>query len=148
MSSAAQTATWTIDVLAAEDAASTDAVMQLLRAYNAQFIGRPPFAPFRLVVRNAQQRPVGGLLGEFRGHWLHVDILVVDAALRGQGVGRALLVAAEQAARQQNCHGIWLDTFDFQAPAFYESQGFTRFGTIENFHDGHARHFYLKRFAT
>ena len=40
-----------------------------------------------------------------------------------------------------------LDTFAFQAPAFYEKQGYTLFGTIEDLPPGHARYFLQKRFA-
>lgn len=87
----------------------------------------------------------GGLLGQFRTHWLHIDILVVRPDLRGTGAGRALMQQAEDAARERGSHGLWLDTFQFQAPDFYEHLGFTRFGTIENYHDGHSRYFYLKR---
>ena len=136
---------WVIEPLADDDQAAFESVIDLLRDYNAPFLGRTTMQRFRLAVLDAQRRIVGGLLGEFRSHWLHIDILVLHASLRGSGTGRALMQQAEGAARERGCHGIWLDTFDFQAPAFYEHLGYTRFGTIENFHDGHARTFYEKR---
>ncbi|WP_051362355.1 GNAT family N-acetyltransferase [Solimonas soli] len=138
-------ANWSIGPLPASDTATAEAIIDLLRDHNAPYLGRPSPEPFRLALTGAG-RLAGGLLGQFRSHWLHVEILVVQPALRGSGAGRALMAAAEAAARERGCHGLWLDTFDFQAPHFYEHLGFTRFGTIADFHDGHARHFYQKRF--
>ena len=43
---------------------------------------------------------------------------------------------AEHAAREKGCVGIWLDTFDFQAPEFYKRHGYTAFGQVEDFRRG------------
>jgi len=137
---------WNIAPLAPGDQASANAIVDLLLDYNAPYLGRPLRLPFRLALRWTDGTLLGGLLGQMRSHWLHIEILVVHSSLRGQGAGTALMAAAEAAARERGCHGLWLDTFEFQAPGFYERLGFTRFGTIEDFHDGHARHFYQKRF--
>ena len=75
----------------------------------------------------------------------HIDILVVTDGYRRSGLGSALMADAEQAARDRGYRGLFLDTFEFQAPQFYEKLGFTRFGSIRNFSDGHDRHFYEKR---
>jgi GNAT superfamily N-acetyltransferase len=136
---------WTIERLPLSDTTTPDAIIDLLREHNAPYLGRPAPADFHLALR-MDGDVAGGLLGQFRSHWLHVDILVVRPQLRGSGAGRALMQLAEDAARERGCHGLWLDTFDFQAPHFYEHLGYTRFGTIADFHDGHARHFYQKRF--
>lgn len=135
---------WSIQRLSPDDKATPEAIIDLLRDHNAPFVGRPAPEPFHLAVM-VDGKVAGGLLGQFRTHWLHIEILVVQPDLRGTGVGRALMQQAEDAARERGSHGLWLDTFDFQAPDFYEHLGFTRFGTIGNFHDGHARHFYQKR---
>jgi ribosomal protein S18 acetylase RimI-like enzyme len=52
---------------------------------------------------------------------------------------------AEDLAREMNCIGIWLDTFDFQAPEFYRRLGFSEFGQIEDHPPGHRRFFMRKR---
>lgn len=140
----AQPAAWVIENLARDDKATAEAIIDLLRDYNAPYLGRPAAEPLHLALRE-NGRLAGGLLGQFRSHWLHVEILVVQPSLRGHGAGRALMACAEVAARDRGSHGIWLDTFQFQAPGFYERLGFARFGTIADFHDGHARHFYFKR---
>ncbi|MGI9485034.1 MAG: GNAT family N-acetyltransferase, partial [Geminicoccaceae bacterium] len=54
------------------------------------------------------------------------------------------LDAAENAARERACLGVWLMTQSFQVPEFYERQGYERFGEIEDFPKGHRRIFYRK----
>ena len=90
---------------------------------------------------------VGGLYAELYYGWLHVRYLAVPPPLRGQGWGTHLLRLAEAHAREQQCSGLWLDTFSFQAPAFYARHGFTCFGRIEDYPRGHARCFFHKRLA-
>jgi GNAT superfamily N-acetyltransferase len=57
--------------------------------------------------------------------WLE-DLFVADAARRG-GLGRALVAAAVERARQRGCRRIELDVNEQngEAIAFYESLGFT-----------------------
>jgi GNAT superfamily N-acetyltransferase len=136
---------WNISPLDDRDGATADAIVELLKDYNQQFIGRAPFAPYRLAARDAQGALIGGLLGEWRSYWLHVDILVIAEPWRGSGLGSGLMDEAERETRSRGYRGIFLDTFTFQAPGFYEKLGFTRFGSIQNYCDGHDRHFYEKR---
>jgi GNAT superfamily N-acetyltransferase len=77
--------------------------------------------------------------------WLYVELFHVPETLRGRGHGKALMARAEAFARERGLIGIWLDTFDFQARPFYESLGFSVFGTIEDHPIGGARHFLQKR---
>ena len=90
----------------------------------------------------------GGLIGFTQWDWLYVEILVVDASLRGQGWGRKLIEAAENIVRDNGCCGLWLSTFTFQAPTFYERLGFTRCGEIPNYPAGQSRLFYMKHVET
>jgi hypothetical protein len=45
---------------------------------------------------------------------------------------------------RRGCHGVWLDTFTFQARGFYERLGYSVFGAIEDYPPGHSRHFLKK----
>lgn len=58
---------------------------------------------------------------------LYVDQIAVDDTVRGQGIGRQLMDAAEQAAHEQNADYLFLNvwTFNKQAQAFYDRLGYT-----------------------
>jgi len=69
----------------------------------------------------------------------------VAEPLRRKGIGRKLLIKAEEFAGQNGCDHIYLDTFDFQARGFYEKNGYHVFGTIENYPIGHQRYYLIKK---
>lgn len=99
-----------------------------------------------MLVRNKHTNEImGGLYGEIFYSWLFVELLAIPDEMRGQGTGSLLMNTAEDLARERGCVGIWLDTFDFQAPAFYHKHGFTEFGCLENFPPEHKRLFFQKR---
>jgi GNAT superfamily N-acetyltransferase len=98
---------------------------------------------FTLRLEDGDGRMIGGLSGLIYWDWLFIDALWVDAAARGQGVGRSLMAKAEQHAVTQGCHAVWLDTF--QAKGFYETLGYTPFGTLEDYPEGQTRTFLRKR---
>jgi GNAT superfamily N-acetyltransferase len=60
--------------------------------------------------------------------WLSIHALWVAESLRGLGVGTDILEAAENASIKSGCRAAILDTFSFQAPAFYEKRGYVRVG--------------------
>jgi ribosomal protein S18 acetylase RimI-like enzyme len=68
----------------------------------------------------------------------------VDGAHRGGGWGRALLERAEEEAIARGLQGVWLDTFSFQAPGFYQKLGYEVFGTLADYPPGHTRYFLRK----
>jgi GNAT superfamily N-acetyltransferase len=69
-------------------------------------------------------------------HWLNVELLFVDEGARHKGVGRRLLETAEQKARELGARNATLNTFEWQARAFYLRQGYEEFGRIDNFIQG------------
>lgn len=66
----------------------------------------------------------GGAVGRRLGRYAELQQLWVDEALRGQGVGAELLAAFEAAAATHGVDTMLLDTFSFQAPAFYARHGY------------------------
>ena len=90
---------------------------------------------------------IGGLWGVSYWRWLFVDLLFVPAAHRGQGLGTALLNEAEAKARERGCIGVWLLSFSFQAPQFYQRLGYRPFGTIGDYPPGHNCTYLFKRFG-
>jgi GNAT superfamily N-acetyltransferase len=86
----------------------------------------------------------GGLLGISYYRWLMLDIVFLPAAMRGAGLGRGLVQAAEAEAVARGCIGVWLLSYSFQAPGFYLRLGYRQIGTLD-FANGHRAIFFLKR---
>jgi GNAT superfamily N-acetyltransferase len=101
--------------------------------------------PLTIVAEDEQGALCGGLNGASHWRWLYIRNLWVDGRCRGQGVGRALLAAAATEARRRDCVGLYLDTFDPGAAAFYERNGFAPFGRLDDFPPGAARTFLFRR---
>ncbi|MGR4971514.1 GNAT family N-acetyltransferase [Pseudomonas sp. LARHCG127] len=121
------------------------AILAPLRAYNTAKTGGTVPELVAWLVRDEQGEIVGGLYGRVFFSWLYIELLVVPEQARGQGTGSTLMQMAEELAREKNCVGIWLDTFDFQAPAFYRKHGFTEIGQIDDYPPGHQHFFFQKR---
>lgn len=123
------------------------AILAPLRAYNTAKTGGTVPELVAWLVRDEQGEIVGGLYGRVFFSWLYIELLVVPEQARGQGTGSTLMQMAEELAREKDCVGIWLDTFDFQAPEFYRKHGFTEIGQIDDYPPGH-QHFFLQKRLT
>ena len=123
-----------------------EAIYRALDESSHHVIG--PVRPQLLVIpiRAGDGSVAGGLWGRTACRWLHVEMLFVPEALRGQGVGSALVAAAEAEAQGRGCLGVHVDAFSFQAEPFYRRLGYTVFGVLEDFPPGHRRVFFRKRF--
>jgi GNAT superfamily N-acetyltransferase len=115
-----------------------------LRQRNDQHVTADGDSSFAVFLRGVDGNVVGGVLARAGRGWLRIGTLWVDTSLRGQGYGRQLMAAAEAEGRRRGCHSAYLDTFSFQAPAFYEQCGYEVFGTLEAFPDEHQRFFMRK----
>nr|WP_175800066.1 GNAT family N-acetyltransferase [Burkholderia anthina] len=130
------------------DAGDPDVRKQIvapLVRFNESQVGPNAFRPLAVLATDADGAVVGGLWGGTAFGWLHVDLLVVPEAARGQGAGTRIMDLAEAEAVARGCHGAWLDTFDFQARPFYEKRGYVRFGELPDYPAGHTRIFLTKR---
>jgi GNAT superfamily N-acetyltransferase len=75
---------------------------------------------------------VGGVTGSTSYGWLLVKCLWVAEYWRQQGLGKSLMAAIEQKARDIGCHAAWLDTSSPDALAFYARLGYAPFGQLAN----------------
>ena len=112
--------------------------------FNESLVGDSGYQPLQLIVQNTESEVVGGIIAETYYGWCHVDLLWVRDDLRGQGLGRRLMERAEDEARNRGAKGVYLDTFSFQSPGFYEKLGYETFGQLAEFPTGHQRHFMVK----
>jgi GNAT superfamily N-acetyltransferase len=117
-----------------------------LEAFNeSRWPKHQPWKPLAVFVRDSE-RIVAGLAGETYSGWLFIRYLWVSDGLRGKGIGRRLMAAGEDRALERGCHAAWLDTFSFQAPAFYRKLGYEVFGELDWSPD-FKRYFLQKRLA-
>jgi len=77
--------------------------------------------------------------------WFYIDLLFLKEELRGQGYGHRILTMAEEEARRRGAKNAYLDTFSFQAPAFYKEHGYQMFGELKDFPPGHQRYYFKKQ---
>lgn len=101
--------------------------------------------PLHLFAFAADGQVCGGLFAETQFLWLKVSILAVCECCRGQGLGSRLLREGERVALERGCQFAFLDTMEYQAPAFYERRGYQQVGRLPNWDShGHAKLFYMK----
>jgi GNAT superfamily N-acetyltransferase len=100
--------------------------------------------PVNFFLKSPRGEWLGGLMGFVWGGWLHVKILWVAEAVRGQGHGTRLMDAAEGFALEHGAIAATLDTHTFQAPGFYARRGYEVFGRLDDYPLGHAKLFLRK----
>lgn len=115
-----------------------------IREYNKQQVGPDNAQNLCFVLKSPDGEIVGGVIGATYWNWLHVDLMWVREDLRGRGYGHQLLELAEAEARKRGAEKAHLDTFSFQAPAFYKQHGYEVFGELHDFPTGHQRYFLVK----
>lgn len=132
-----------------EEKRSARAVARRIRtgliAYNAQKAGAPRYRRLVLSARDGKGRIVGGLTGELYWNVLFVELLWLQDAVRGAGLGEKLMREAERHARRAGKDLVYLNTFTFQAPGFYRKLGFRSIGRIRDYPRGESRIFFVKR---
>ena len=119
------------------------AVIEGLTSFNENRTG---FAPESIWVfmRDRKNKVVGGMLGYTFADWMHINILWVEESFRNKNNGSRLLKMAENEAVKRGCKHVDLDTFSWQAKPFYERNGYTPFATLDNYPEGHRKHFMKK----
>ena len=68
---------------------------------------------------------IGGAVGRWWGPCCELQQLWVLPSHRRRGIGTQLIQAFETRAREHGCSSFYLETFNFQAPALYQSLGYT-----------------------
>lgn len=72
--------------------------------------------------------------------WFYLTDLFVEKAYRGQGLGAKLLGDLEAKIQSLGVENIWTWTAGYEAPSFYQKQGYEIFAQMENWYsDGSSR---------
>jgi len=138
------------DELVVEDEPRPEDVARLnerLYEFNAAVSGVDDGRWLAIFVRDAASEIQAGLHGWTWGGTCQVQTLWVREDLRGRGLGRRLLAAAEREAARRGCLEVQLDTHNYQAPEFYRRQGYEVVGELPGWPGGSTRIFFRKRLA-
>ena len=108
------------------------------------FSGKGADLTINLVVKQGTQ-VIGGVAASSDDYGIgYLEMLWVDPMFRRQGIGQALLVAVEQALLKAGCRKVRLETFDYQAPAFYRANQYQVFGKLHYAHAALTEYFFVK----
>jgi len=131
--------------VASEEEVRAIALWRRMREHNYRIVGEYPEG--RNVWLNAKD-PQGNFVGGFRGeiyfHWLFVNHLFVEEAHRKKGIGGRLLAEGEAHGRKLGAVRCRLETFDWQAPAFYLKHGYRELLRWPDYYQGHASSLMVK----
>lgn len=119
-------------------------IFEHLLAFNLSRIEDQNPKQIAIFLEDENGKKTAGLIGDTHGNWLEVDYLWVSETLRGRGVGSEMLRIAEEAARSRGCKYVFLNTFGFQAPGFYEKQGYRQKFVLEEYPVTGRRYYYFK----
>ena len=117
-----------------------------LTAYNFEKASYRDQQPLAVLVSDpATGETVGGLYGSTSYGLLRIDRFFLPEKLRKQGIGSEVLKAAEAEGKRRGCTRALLSTLSFQAPLFYEGQGWEVLARIDCDPPGHTRFMMTKR---
>ncbi|MFE4415471.1 GNAT family N-acetyltransferase [Streptomyces sp. NPDC056821] len=125
--------------------ADVAAISDALDRFNIEQMGIADRRPLAVLVRDpATRQVVGGLTGRTSLGLFFLDLFYLPPRLRGGGLGTEILQQAEDEARARGCRTAVLYTITFQAPGFYQKQGWKRLGEVPCDPPGTSRVFMTK----
>ena len=120
-------------------------IADALDDYNIQQTGYRDWRPLAALLRDPDtQQTWGGMIGRTSYGLLFIDVVYLPDTARGRDIGTRLLAMMEQEGARRGCKSGFLYTITFQAPGFYERNGWTEFGRIPCDPPGSARVFMTK----
>jgi len=119
-----------------------------LGAYNFEKAGYRDYRPLAVLVSDPDTGGVvGGLYGSTSMGLLRIDRFFLPETLRKRGLGSRILREAEKEGVRRGCSRAVLSTLSFQAPGFYQRQGWEVLGRIDCDPPGHTRFMMTKKLA-
>ena len=131
------------DVVTTGLVAHNQAASEMIRRrFEPEHLRSRPLAAYAL----AGDEVLGGCVGSAVTvwQWLEVDTMWVHPDHRRTGLARRLLESVEDQARDLGCRWAKLNTWEFQAPAFYAACGYTEYGREVGYPPGHTNHLMRK----
>lgn len=121
-----------------------DEIHSQLKKYNLSKREPSENIPIGVFLEDESGVKTAGLTGEIFGNWLCIKYLWVSEELRNRGIGSKLLQAAEADAISRGAQYAFVDTFDFQAPAFYRKHGYREVFKLFDYPYTGERYYYVK----
>lgn len=118
--------------------AEIDAIEDRIYDHNRRMTERDDARGLAYVIRDRGGVVVGACAGYSWAGSAELKQLWIDESLRGHGYGRKLLDAFLAEAERRKVRQIWLASYSFQAPEFYERVGFERMAEFPDWPSGHA----------
>ena len=134
--------TWEIDHSPTRQA--VEALRSHLVAHNVEQAAIDAGQEVAVFVRGEEGQLVGGIVGWMWGQCLEINYLWVHPDVRGRGYGKRLVETVEAEARGHGCRTAILDTYTFQAPAFYQKLGYEVLFAVEGYPRGYQKLFLKK----
>ena len=122
----------------------THELANLIRAYNRANREPSKSVPLNIYLEDEDGNLVAGMVAETFGNWLEIEYLYVSEDLRRQGIGSKILKMAENESRNRGCKYSFVDTFNFQAPKFYEKHGYKEVFALKKYPYIGERYYYTK----
>jgi N-acetylglutamate synthase-like GNAT family acetyltransferase len=86
--------------------------------------------PISILLKNEDNKVIGGLQGNHNSNWLYINALWVDSLHRGKGYGRQMMLTVEEEAVKRGVSNAYLQTN--HSSGFYQKLGYEIFAVIEN----------------
>ena len=122
-------------------------IHEMLKEYNFNHRETSKKVPIGVFWEDEGNQKLAGLTGETFGNWLCIQFLFVREQFRGKGIGSRLLETAEREAKRRGCKYVFVDTFSFQAHAFYKKHGYQEVFALDEYPYTGKRHYYTKELA-
>ncbi len=105
-----------------------------------------PEIALRMVMKNEEEKVIGGLRGYTTLGTMNIGALWVDELYWNQGYGKELLTSAESLAKDKGCIAGQTACFTFQNLDFFRKQGYTEYGCLDAYPNGVKEYLLIKRF--
>ena len=92
--------------------------------------------PLHVIAERVDGAVAGGAIGRTWGECCELQQLWVEPGARSRGIGTRLIQSFEDAARARGCVLVYLETFSFQAPEFYQAHGYSQVLKVGGFTRG------------
>ena len=89
---------------------------------------------------------IGGALGQIIWGWYYLSDFYINEEYRNQGIGTQIIDKIEQFAKENNALGVRIDSWNFQAPKFYQKLGYKVWGKFKDCPPGTTHYYMFKKF--